>query len=887
MAKQSNPSSAEQIYLDLSNYNVTDYLRNTLEEQLRDKYRDQLKPKDNSEQARRIKKETEKRISEEIEEQVKERERLIKLQLQENKYAQASMQMKRDMKKQEAEAYRLAMERNQAALDTVQNEQERLALLSERAELEERYNKALEITQKLNDEIMRTDLENLSVKEQQSILEERATKAKEIHLKYTKEIQKAEKEGNKKEVEKLKTKLKQELTESNLQDYDAEGNRIKKSERGRFSEAISAGFEKLTSGGKLGSAVSAFSKSLLPGISSALGPVTAILGTIANIAGSINRTLDKGVAEAASMQNQYLGKINARLQGGTESYQDFTEYMQQTLGFGGRGGDFSVVSAFISQKKLMENIATLVDKGINFNVEERAMLMTLGDKMVTTFDVLNPTLTRLARIQQADLTSSQMGYEALLTRFLNSYFEDTSYLSDVYDNVADTLLDASSQLTAQASSEFNFAVQKWLASLYSVGMSSSGVSKIAQGVSYLATGNVDALNSDDALRTLFASAAGSGYSNILTGGLNAATVNELLGNVVKYLQSIAGDTNQVTKRAMAGVFGGFDLSDLRAVTNLDTEMFNVVLEKMPTYADSIGELGNQLNAAVRYNESGYEDSKWDVRSSMPGMYDTIFENIVTSYGLDLVSNNGRYATWKTADLISQTGGLGKAIGDIAKVGESLWNSFKGLFTTGEGDERKDASIFDVISSAWKTISSGDDKSAWINDFISTDFYRNVTSGEMVTRGLIPNYASLASGNTIQGLSQSSKLGVTNVSSMADLSTTAAATATKSTISSTETTKDITALYTELFERQTTAMKVSLSSIDASAASTLSNVIVNNIPQTTQINGVTDSVLSALAATMHVDSVDDINNKLSNTLEVSISDNFLNEINNGLSYARGI
>ena len=83
------------------------------------------------------------------------------------------------------------------------------------------------------------------------------------------------------------------------------------------------------------------------------------------------------------------------------------------------------------------------------------------------------------------------------------------------------------------------------------------------------------------------------------------------------------------------------------------------------------------------------------------------------------------------------------------------------------------------------------------------------------------------------------------------------------------------------------MKVSINSIDYNAASTLSNIITNNVPQTTNISSISDSALNALSNSMHVDTVDEINNKLSGTLEVSMNDNFLEQINTGLSYARGI
>ena len=98
------------------------------------------------------------------------------------------------------------------------------------------------------------------------------------------------------------------------------------------------------------------------------------------------------------------------------------------------------------------------------------MLATLSDKMVTTFDVLDNTLQRMIRIQQADLTMSQLGSEAQLTKFLNSQFEDTSYLNTMYDSVLAAFTDSISSMDKNNATSFTYAVQKWVASLYSVGL---------------------------------------------------------------------------------------------------------------------------------------------------------------------------------------------------------------------------------------------------------------------------------------------------------------------------------------------------------------------------------------------------------------------------------
>ena len=107
---------------------------------------------------------------------------------------------------------------------------------------------------------------------------------------------------------------------------------------------------------------------------------------------------------------------------------------------------------------------------------------------------------------------------------------------------------------------FEYQVQKWLGSLYSLGMDSGTISTIAQGLNYLGTGNVEALNGNESLQSLLAmsaSRAGISYADILTGGLDADTTNNLMKSMIEYLKSIAENTdnNQVTKSAYSTGFG--------------------------------------------------------------------------------------------------------------------------------------------------------------------------------------------------------------------------------------------------------------------------------------------------------------------------------------------
>ena len=109
---------------------------------------------------------------------------------------------------------------------------------------------------------------------------------------------------------------------------------------------------------------------------------------------------------------------------------------------------------------MLESLNELVAQGIAFNLEQRAFLDTLGEKIATTFDVANSSLLRIVKLQQADSTASRLGMEAYLTRYFNEMFQDTQYLSSTFDNVTAALLEATSQMQTKQSVEFEYIVQK-------------------------------------------------------------------------------------------------------------------------------------------------------------------------------------------------------------------------------------------------------------------------------------------------------------------------------------------------------------------------------------------------------------------------------------------
>lgn len=402
---------------------------------------------------------------------------------------------------------------------------------------------------------------------------------------------------------------------------------------------------------------SALAESGFSSASSAEGLST--FGKILDVVSGISKKLTQNFTQAANFQNEYMGKVDARLQSEeaqTGFFKQITDDVQNTIG----------ASRFVSQKELLQNVAKLTENGIAYNIEQRAMLATLSDKMVTTFDVLDNTLQRMIRIQQADLTMSQLGSEAQLTKFLNSQFEDTSYLNTMYDSVLAALTDSISSMDKNNATSFTYAVQKWLASLYSVGLSDQAVASIASGINALASGNINTLNGNQPLSVLMnmsATNAGLSYSDLLTQGLNASNVNDLMRSMVDYLGTIAENTtsNQVLRSQWSDVLG-ITLTDLRAVSNLTNNDISAIYRSNTTYDQSVNETKNQLQTVVG-------------RTAASERVQTMADNFMFNWGMNMAQNDAQYMTWYATQFVDQLlGAVGlqnSTVGMITKVVSAL------------------------------------------------------------------------------------------------------------------------------------------------------------------------------------------------------------------------
>ena len=344
---------------------------------------------------------------------------------------------------------------------------------------------------------------------------------------------------------------------------------------------------------------------------------------------------------------QYQSSINTRLQGTASTFQSVQKNLTSNLG----------TSPFVKTSSVLESLSDLVSQGIAFNLDQRAFLDSLSDKIATTFDVANASLLRIVKLQQQDSTASRLGLEAGLTRYFNEMFQDTSYLSQTFDSVTDALVEATSQMGTKQSVEFEYIVQKWLGSLSAVGTSENTIRTLAEAIGYLGAGDVTALNSSSMqnLLVMAASRAGLDYSGMLTGGLDAANTNRLLKEVVGYMQEIGQGSNQVVKSQFAQTFG-LSISDLTAASNISRDLDSITSRTM-SYGGTIDELGYQLNEI-------------SARVSIAEKIQNVMSNIKFSIGQGIAEDSTMAALWSITDLIQNvTGGI--AIPTISVMGTSV------------------------------------------------------------------------------------------------------------------------------------------------------------------------------------------------------------------------
>ena len=316
-----------------------------------------------------------------------------------------------------------------------------------------------------------------------------------------------------------------------------------------------------------------------------------LAASLTNAVSDMAKQLDSKIDEIG----KYKSAIDTRLYGSkntknwTGSYWD--SMSKDITGMAG-------ISPLVKQGDLANKVSQMVGQGIAFNVEQRATLAVLKDKIATTFDAANGTLLRLVRIQQQDTTAGRLGMEAALNAFLNNMYETTEYMNGIATTIKGSLEEAMSLMTGENALSFEYQVQKCLGSMYSVGMSDSAVQGLGGVLGKLASGQIDAITNGGQgnLVIMAANQAGLSVADILSNGLDSQTANELMNSMVDYLAKIAKDAgdSKVIQQQMANVYG-MTASDLKAAVNLSSSRSAVARDGL-TYSGAINNLYSMANS---------------------------------------------------------------------------------------------------------------------------------------------------------------------------------------------------------------------------------------------------------------------------------------------------
>ena len=327
---------------------------------------------------------------------------------------------------------------------------------------------------------------------------------------------------------------------------------------------------------------------------------------LADAALDIGNKVGEQFDDYASTFSQYQSAIDTRLQGSDTTFKSLEKLVRKNL----------AASTYLKQEKMLESLNSLIEEGVAYNIEQRAYLQAMQDKLVTTFDAFDSNLLRIIRLQQSDSTVARMGMEAQLTKYLNAMFQDTYYLSNVFDSVSQSIFELTSQLDRDTSVELEYTLQKWLGSMSALGVGDSTLTTIAEMINALGTGNVETLSGNTGMQNLIVTAAnrsGMSYSGLLTEGLNVESVDKLMRGIVDYIQEIAVTENQVVRSQYANLFG-VTLSDMTAIMNLTTKDLESISRNMLSYSQAINQTEELLSTVGK-------------RMHIKTQIDNIFDNI--------------------------------------------------------------------------------------------------------------------------------------------------------------------------------------------------------------------------------------------------------------------
>ena len=344
----------------------------------------------------------------------------------------------------------------------------------------------------------------------------------------------------------------------------------------------------------------------------------------------IMSSLQEGITNYLGMYDQYVSSISTRLIGLQTSYDQILETVEKGVG----------ISRYTTVYTVLTNLNNYVEKGILNNIEQRAFLASVSDRIATTFDAFDSSLLTLIKLNREDSTQAYLGMEAALTEFLNTGFLDSSYMSDLSASIGGAITEAVAMLGTEMGAELQFQTEKWLGSFYASGASSQFITSLAAAINSLATGNVTSLTSNESMNALFASAAniaGLNYGELLTGGVDARDINLLLQGIYQQIVSIASSTDNVAKQQLGEVFG-VGMQDMIALQNITNEQLQSLVTTQLDYSQmmqkTVTEIGNLAE-----------------RTGLKTQYDNLLDNALARIGENIATNQVAYVTYSLADIL--------------------------------------------------------------------------------------------------------------------------------------------------------------------------------------------------------------------------------------------
>ena len=339
--------------------------------------------------------------------------------------------------------------------------------------------------------------------------------------------------------------------------------------------------------------------------------------------------------------NNYQSMISS-LVGANKDWESITDNLNNALS----------ANSLVRQENVYKNLTELIKAGISENVEQRAFLETISDDLNLLLDTQTGSLARLIRLQDASIAENRVAIEYSLREFLNQNYQTSEYIKDSYLKVADSISELQAINTTSIASSIESALQTWLGSYYSVGVSDSTISSLASAINSLGTGDLSNINSNiSKLVMMGAATSGKSYGNLLTNGITAEDVSAIMSGITDYAKSIEG--NNVVRSQWASLFG-LSISDLEALKNLN------ITDNTQTVSSDINKLFDAYANFV---------------PTTVGLKNT-FENLMFTTATNIASNDALYGSYFVTDILEKSG-IGSA---LSSLGSSI--ASMGLKKTG-------------------------------------------------------------------------------------------------------------------------------------------------------------------------------------------------------------